>query len=101
MPTVAAEAMMHSLPCILSDAAGTAEYICDGRDGFVFPCQNVSKLAEKIGWCINHCDCLYSMGAEARKIYVSRFSSDVFERELVKLTDACLNSAHNGAERDF
>lgn len=101
MPTVAAEAMMHGLPCILSDAAGTAEYICDGRDGFVFPCQNASKLAEKIGWCINHCDCLYSMGAEARKIYVSRFSSDVFERELVKLTDACLNPAHNGAERDF
>lgn len=101
MPTVAAEAMMHGLPCILSDAAGTAEYLSDGRDGLIFPSQNVSKLAEKISWCINHYDCLYSMGAEARKVYVSRFSSEVFERELVKLTDACLNPMCSESERDL
>lgn len=101
MPTVAAEAMMYGLPCILSDAAGTAEYICDGKDGLIFHSENALELAEKIGWCINHYDCLYSMGREARKVYVSRFSSDVFERELMKLTDVCLVSACSKLQRDF
>ena len=31
MPTVAAEAMMHSVPCILSDATGTGTACTDGR----------------------------------------------------------------------
>ncbi len=91
MPTVAAEAMMHSLPCILSDAAGTAAYIDNGNDGLIFQSGNASKLAERISWCIGHYDSLPSMGEAARGVYEARFSSDVFERELMKLINACMN----------
>ncbi len=54
MPTVCAEAMMHSVPCILSDAAGTAAYVEDGVNGLVFQSENVQELSEKIKWCMNH-----------------------------------------------
>lgn len=46
MPTVAAEAMMHSLPCIVSDAAGTARYLTEGRNGWVFEQGNVPELSQ-------------------------------------------------------
>lgn len=83
MPTVAAEAMMHSVPCIVSDAAGTAEYIQDGANGFAFHSEDVQELAAKIEWCVKHCDELHQIRAGARKTYEKYFSMDVFEQNLL------------------
>ena len=91
MPTVAAEAMMHGVPCLLSDGTGTAAYIHDGKNGLVFQSENALGLAEKIRWCIVHNDSLHSMGAEARKVFEERFASDVFEKELMQLVDFCMD----------
>ena len=85
MPTVAAEAMMHSVPCILSDAVGTADYVQDGIDGLLFPNENTSELAAKIEWCMYHLDGLEEMGRKARKIYEKYFSMAVFEEELLNM----------------
>lgn len=82
MPTVAAEAMMHGVPCILSDAAGTAAYITEGKNGFVFSSGNVLELEKKIRWCIDNYDSLAEMGKNARKIYEERFSMDIFEKNM-------------------
>ena len=54
MPTVCAEAMMHSVPCILSDATGTAAYVEDGISGLVFQSENAQELSEKMKWCMSH-----------------------------------------------
>lgn len=83
MPTVAAEAMMHSVPCIVSDATGTAAYIHDGVDGSVFPCGDARALAGEIGWCARNRDRLDSMGAKARLLYERHFSMPVFEERLL------------------
>lgn len=85
MPTVAAEAMMHSVPCIVSDAAGTAAYIQE--EGLVFESGNVSALSAKIKWCVEHKDRLEQMGKGARRIYERYFSMDVFERNIIKIVE--------------
>lgn len=87
MPTVAAEAMMHGVPCILSDAVGTAAYIQDG-DGLVFENENAQELSAKIKWCVEHRDRLGQMGKNARRIYEQHFSMDVFEENLARVIGA-------------
>ncbi len=82
MPTVAAEAMMHGVPCILSDATGTAGYIQDGVDGIVFHSEDARSLAEKLVWCIEHPKQLSDMGMRARKVYENVFSMQVFEENV-------------------
>ena len=82
MPTVAAEAMMHGAPCLISDATGTADYIEHGVNGFVFQSGDRQQLAALIEYCIEHRSSLSKLGAKARKLYESVFSMDVFEREL-------------------
>lgn len=88
MPTVAAEAMMHSIPCIVSDAAGTADYIHDGKDGFVFPSEDVKQLASKIEWCVQNKKKVGCMGKEARNIYEKYFSMRAFEERFLQILNA-------------
>ncbi len=90
MPTVAAEAMMHSVPCIVSDATGTAEYIQEGLDGFVFHSEDVRELATKIEWCVIHYHELRQISSGARKIYEKYFSMDVFEQNLLGIVNDVL-----------
>lgn len=84
MPTVCAEAMMHHIPCLLSDAVGTAAYITDGIDGMIFKNGDPYRLREKILWCIKNQDALKKMGDEAYKVYESVFSVKAFERNLLE-----------------
>ena len=90
MPTVAAEAMRHSVPCILSDATGTAAYVMDGADGFIFPNENVQALSTKIRWCIDHRERIFEVGIQARKIYETYFSTKVFERNLLDIVEKAI-----------
>ena len=85
MPTVAAEAMMHSIPCLISDTAGTAEYIRDGIDGIIFPSENVSRLRSALEDCIVGKFDLQIMGNNARRVYEKYFSMDAFEERLMSL----------------
>ena len=85
MPTVVAEAMMHAVPCIVSDVTGTTAYIHDGQDGFVFPCENECNLAEKIKWCVDNRDKLQGLGEKARKLYEKYFSMSAFEKRLLEI----------------
>lgn len=90
MPTVAAEAMMHSVPCIVSDVTGTAAYIQDGEDGIVFPNEDAQALANKIEWCVENPDRLSSMGNGARKLYEEYFSMPAFEKHFMGLVEEIL-----------
>ena len=91
MPTVCAEAMMHGVPCIVSDATGTSAYISDGYNGLVFKSEDIDALKGKILWCINHRSELAKMGDKARIVYEETFSIDVFERKLLSDVDDMIN----------
>lgn len=85
MPTVVAEAMMHSVPCIISDVVGTAAYVVDGMNGIVFESGNAQMLEEKIAWCIANSCLLDQMGKNARILYEKRFSTMAFEKRFLKI----------------
>ncbi len=87
MPTVAAEAMMNSVPCIVSDAAGTSSYIRNGTDGFLFESGNAEQLAERLLWCIEHREKLQEIGGRSRKIYEKYFAMNVFETCFLDLVE--------------
>lgn len=87
MPTVAAEAMMHSVPCIVSDAAGTAGYLTEGRDGWIFESGNALELSRKIAWCFYHREEVERAGTCARELYEKVFSMEVFRKNLLALVD--------------
>ena len=91
MPTVAVEAMMHSVPCIVSDVTGTAAYIHNKEDGFIFESEKVQELAEKIEWCVRNRKELRHMGQKARRIYEKVFSMSVFEERLMEIVDEMLD----------
>lgn len=97
MPTVAAEAMMHQVPCIVSDVTGIAEYIQNGMDGLVFRSEDIKELAEKIKWCIENREKLPGIGIRARKIYDTYFSMDVFEKNLLHVVDGMLSQEERKA----
>lgn len=90
MPTVVAEAMMHSVPCIVSDVIGTAAYIHSGEDGFIFPNEDAQMLAEKIEWCVKNRDRLECIGKKSRKLYDKYFSMTAFEKHFMRLIDDVL-----------
>lgn len=83
MPAVCAEAMMHELPCLVSDSAGTAAYIKEKENGLVFQSKNAGDLARQIVWCVENRQKLVRMGRESRKIYEENFSMDIFENNLL------------------
>lgn len=93
MPTVAAEAMMHAVPCIVSDTTGTAAYIHDGEDGFIIPSGNAQVLAERIAWCVANKNKLGSMGKRARKLYEKYFSMSAFEERFMEVIHEMLGQA--------
>lgn len=91
MPTVCTEAMMHHVPCLVSDSTGTADYISNGKDGIIFKNQDVNDLKEKILWCINNRDYLNYLGENAYNVYLNHFSEKVFEEKLLTCVKEMIN----------
>lgn len=87
MPTVVAEAMMHGIPCLVSDTTGTVKYLRDGVDGMVFQSGNVEQLAELLCRCIQGFDDLKQMGKNARLVFEKYFSMETFEDHLMRLIE--------------
>lgn len=93
MPTVAAEAMAFGVPCLLSDATGTVEYITDGINGIKFKSEDVDQLCEKICWSVSHKEEIKQMGKEAEQVFKDVFSVKVFEDKMLTLVKEMLGDA--------
>lgn len=91
MPTVAAEAMMHSVPCLVSSATGTASYLSNEENGFIFKSENVQDLADKLRLCIEKREELHSIGVKARMVYEKHFSIPVFKQSIIEMVKEILN----------
>jgi len=58
---VVTEALAQGLPVIATHSCGAADFIDEGKNGFLVPAADVNVLVERIEWCILNSDKLLSM----------------------------------------
>lgn len=85
LSAVAIEAMMNCIPCIVSDHTGIADYIENGRNGYVFETQNIDDLSLVMNKTINNTANMGSMALNARDVYKKNFASDRFCEKVLSL----------------
>lgn len=85
MPVVATENMILGNTVLCSTATGTASYITDGENGFVFESESVEALIKKIMYMVDHMEIISDVGEKSRKIYDDNFSKMYFEKEVEKI----------------
>lgn len=77
------EGLMLGKVCIVSDNTGVANYISDGKNGFVFRAGDSKSLGEKIEFVVNHIDNLGTVRDNARMTYEKYFSFENFSENLL------------------
>lgn len=87
MPIVAAEAFMNHIPVLISSAAGTAQYIEEGVNGFVCDPGNLQEWTEKLQYLLDNPDKAEKIGHAGRQIYENVFSMDAFEKNVLRIFD--------------
>ena len=85
MSLVTTEAMMYGKVCILSDIAGMADYVEDGKNGFIFRSDDVNSLVKHMAYCIENREKLRVLGGNARKTYSQYFSMKAFGDRLEQI----------------
>lgn len=85
MSITVTEAMMKNIPCIVSDAAGIADFVHNETDGLVFHAEHADDLAQKLSWCLSNREKIEEMGRKGRKIFERNFSERVFEEHFMKI----------------
>jgi len=72
-PMAVKEAMVVGLPVISSPQSGARDYICEGENGFLVPCDQPGVLAERLERLLTNYDHCRAMGAvrweEAREYF--------------------------------
>lgn len=90
MPGVLIEAALSAVPIVSTDVPGATDVVDDGITGFVVPEDRTDLLAERVDQLVEDAELRSSMGQEARRRAVDRFTfeatsrlwSETFERLL-------------------
>lgn len=83
------EGMMFGKLCITTDMTGIAEYIANGKNGFVVKAGSSAELASCISWIIHNRDKWEEIRQEARKTFEEEFSLEKFGERLEKELENC------------
>ncbi|MCM1264048.1 MAG: glycosyltransferase family 4 protein, partial [Butyrivibrio sp.] len=81
------EAMSYSLPIIVSDTNGTACYIEDGKNGYLFKDKDAEDLKEKIIKIISDRENIRHMGAFSYLLVNEKYSFANYQAEIEKLIE--------------
>ena len=76
------EGMMYGKICITTDATGMADYIQNGRNGFIVPTENSVMLAECMARIIGDAICYKDIRGAARRTYERHFTTERFADNL-------------------
>ena len=87
MPTANVEAMMYGIPCIISENAGTAQFITEEKNGLIAKSSDPHDLAMKMEWMVDNRQKLAQMGEKSKSIYETYFTMDVFEKNVLKIIE--------------
>lgn len=82
---VGIEAMMNSIPCIITDSVGLTSYLQNNIDGFIVPTEDAMVLSNKMTYCIDNPEKAKKVGIKARKKYDDYFSMSAFENRVKKI----------------
>lgn len=83
-PIVVTEGMMYSKVCVTTNVTGMAQYIEDGKNGFICNVEDPDSLHQKISWIISHKDELNKIRKNARLTYEKYFTMEKFGERLEK-----------------
>lgn len=83
-PKSVLEAMATGRPIITTDAPGCKETVIDGVNGCVIPVKNVSALAEKMIWMIEHPEEVSRMGQESLRICQEKYDVNKVNEIILK-----------------
>lgn len=87
LPVTATEAFILGKPCIVSNHTGTASFITDGTDGFVFENEDENQLKDKMLRLLNEPELAHSIGECGRKLYENNFTYEIFANHFAKILD--------------
>lgn len=79
------EGMSMGLPAIASNCCGNPWLVDDGKSGLLFEPRNALALAECISRVMDDNELLKNMGAEARRIYLERFTGERFAQRIEEI----------------
>ena len=75
---VTVEYMIAGIGIIASDTGANIELIENGINGFLYKKGNVQDLTDKIELLYNNRDLIYNMATKAKKIYKTKYTTDIF-----------------------
>ncbi|HBF87653.1 MAG TPA: hypothetical protein DDX39_03335 [Bacteroidales bacterium] len=84
-PLVLLEAMQYKLPIVCFDVGGVSEIVENEKNGFVQPLGNESAFQAKLELLISDVQLRIKLGNAARKTFDSKFTKNIFEREMRKV----------------
>ena len=84
------EAMAHSVPAIVSETNGTACYIQEGYNGFLFHDNDLEDLLIKIEKVIKNKEILLEMGTNAYNRIKDCYSFETYKNNIEKLYKECI-----------
>lgn len=79
MSATVTEAMMLSIPCIVTSNAGIVEYIENEVNAYIYMQDSPQELASRISFCIHHRKGINKVGHNGRKVYEMLFTKKCFE----------------------
>ncbi len=90
-PLVILEAMQHSLPVISTYEGGIPEIVDEDNTGYLFPPNEVERLAEKLELLLFNPELGKQMGANGRAKYEKKFTLPIFEQRLLSILKDVIN----------
>lgn len=90
LPRSIIEAMRAGLPVVSNRVAGIPEQVEHGRNGFVHEVGDVDGVRESLDRLIRDPELRSKMGAESRKLYLSRFTSERLIEETYRVYEQVL-----------
>lgn len=87
LPVVVTEGCLNKKLVIVSNETGMADYIINGKNGFVIPNEDIDQLSKLFSWVIEHKDNAKKIGCASKEVYDQYFSLNIFERNLLKVLE--------------
>ena len=81
LSNVLIEYALAEVPALAFDTGGNGEVIVDGKTGYVVPCYDTARLAERVRSLLNDPDKIAAMGKRAREAALERFTVERMVKE--------------------